>query len=154
MTLLVLTALFSACQDNTKIKEKIEEETKLDTKDTSNVSLNKACYQFVKNRDTISLNIQQMGKALSGDLSYNFYEKDKSHGKVSGKLIGDTLLMNYMFNAEGTSSIRQVAFLKKGNKLIEGYGDVEERNGSFVFKDIKGLNFNDEGTVLEKTDCK
>ena len=150
MALLVLTALFSACQDNTKIKE----EDKLDTKDTNNVSLNKACYQFIKDRDTISLTVQQMGKALSGDLSYRFYEKDKSSGKVSGKLIGDTLLMNYMFNAEGTSSIRQVAFLKKGNKLIEGYGDVEERNGSFVFKDIKGLNFNDDGTVLEKIDCE
>jgi hypothetical protein len=56
--------------------------------------------------------------------------------------------------SEGVSSIREVAFLKKGSTYVEGYGDVVDDNkGKVTFKDTKQLKF--EGNiVLSKIDCK
>jgi hypothetical protein len=65
---------------------------------------------------------------------------------------GDTLLADYFFLSEGTRSIRQVAFLKRGNSLLEGYGNIEEQNGKTVFKKDKGLSFGN-GIILEKGTC-
>nr|WP_314895499.1 hypothetical protein [uncultured Flavobacterium sp.] len=56
--------------------------------------------------------------------------------------------------SEGVFSVRQVAFLKKGDSYVEGYGDVVDDNkGKVTFKDTKQLKF--EGNiVLSKVDCK
>jgi hypothetical protein len=149
MIYLAAAALFSACQDNSKIKtgetvtaEKINEATP-----------EQKCYRYVKDRDTVSLSLLQTDDALKGELSYNLFEKDKSRGKVSGKMSGDTIMLVYNFAAEGTVSVREVAFLKKGNKLIEGFGAVEEKDGSVVFKDHQQLKYNEDGVALTKTDC-
>ena len=113
------------------------------------------CYRTVLKKDTISMTLTIKGDELtSGKLSYNFYEKDKSEGALVGEIKGDTLFADYTFMSEGVSSVRQVAFLKKGNTYIEGFGDVVDDNkGKVTFKDRKQLKF--EGNiVLSKVDCK
>ncbi|MFV7234199.1 hypothetical protein [Flavobacterium sp. ZB4R12] len=50
--------------------------------------------------------------------------------------------------SEGIATVRQVAFLKKGDSYVEGYGDVVDDNkGKVTFKDTKQLKF-DGNTVL------
>jgi hypothetical protein len=113
------------------------------------------CYQAILKKDTISLilNIKN-GQLSSGNLNYNFYEKDKNQGTLIGELKGDTLYADYTFMSEGTSSVREVAFLKKGDSYIEGFGDVVDDNkGKVTFKDKKQLKF-DGNVVLSKVDCK
>ena len=66
---------------------------------------------------------------------------------------GDTLVADYTFNSEGIESVRQVAFLKKGDQLLEGYGDVEQKDNKTVFKNISTLSFG-QSTIFNKTDCK
>ena len=56
--------------------------------------------------------------------SYNLYEKDSNKGIIEGEVRGDTLMLNYIFNAEGRESTRQVVMLKKANQLIEATGEV------------------------------
>ncbi|WP_432714229.1 hypothetical protein [Pedobacter sp.] len=146
--LLAITMLFAACQQ----QPKTEAQQQLNTSDSSNASVHKACYSFMKNRDTVTLTLEQRGKAYSGELRYQLYEKDSNEGKVSGKMMGDTLLLNYTFNSEGTSSVRQIAFLKKNNQLLEGYGPVVDKEGAVVFKNTSDLKFGD-GIVLETVDC-
>ena len=115
----------------------------------------KECYQAILKKDTISLTLNiKNGQLSSGNLSYNFFEKDKNVGTIVGDFKGDTLTANYTFMSEGVSSVRQVAFLKKGNIYVEGYGDVViDNKGKVTFKDTKQLKF-DGKTVLSKVDCK
>lgn len=113
------------------------------------------CYRAILKKDTISLTLSiKNGQLSSGNLSYNFYEKDKNEGALVGELKGDTLIADYTFMSEGTSSVREVAFLKKGDSYVEGFGDVVDDNkGKVTFKDKKQLKF-DGNVVLLKVDCK
>jgi len=81
------------------------------------------------------------------------YEKDSNKGKLEGKLYGDTLIADYKFISEGIESIRQVAFLIKDSMAIEGYADIEQKDGKTVFKNLKSLDFK-HGLSLTKIDCK
>ncbi|AEI50854.1 hypothetical protein [Runella slithyformis] len=111
------------------------------------------CYTYVNNRDTVELNLMQLGTKVSGELTYKLYEKDANRGTIEGEIKGDTLLANYTFKSEGISSLRQVAFLKKGEDWVEGIGDVVGIDGRVNFKDPKALHFHNS-LVLKKGTCK
>lgn len=111
------------------------------------------CFVYQKGKDSIQAQLRIKGEQVSGKLSYSFFEKDKSTGTISGQLKGDTLFALYTFQAEGSQSVSEVVFLKRANKLIEGYADMEEQNGKMVFKDRKNIQF-DPKTELLLTPCK
>ncbi|MDB5019280.1 MAG: hypothetical protein JWQ28_407 [Pedobacter sp.] len=111
------------------------------------------CYSYNTNRDTVQLSLKIQGAQVSGNLFYSIHEKDKNSGSVEGKLRGDTLLLNYTFKSEGSQSVRQVAFLKQGNSLVEGYADVQEKGGIVMFKRPADLKFNSI-IVLQKSACE
>ncbi|MDI1255960.1 MAG: hypothetical protein PSV16_07645 [Flavobacterium sp.] len=111
------------------------------------------CYLGILKNDTVAMQLSIKGaEIIDGKLSYKFFEKDKNDGTFTGQINGDTLFADYTFMSEGKSSVREIAFLKKGNIYIEGYGDVEEKDGKTVFKDRKKLFF-DSKIVLKKADC-
>ncbi|HSN47305.1 MAG TPA: hypothetical protein VLR29_00960 [Flavobacterium sp.] len=112
------------------------------------------CFLGILKKDTVSMSLIINGnKVSSGKLSYKFFEKDKNDCTLIGEMKGDTLYADYTFMSEGVSSVRQVAFLKKGNMYAEGYGDLEDNNGKTFFKNTKDLKF-DGKMVLSKVDCK
>ncbi len=80
------------------------------------------------------------GNLVTGELVYDYFEKDKNTGTIKGEMKGDTLFAEYIFMSEGINSVREVAFLQKGDDLIEGYGDVEEQTAKIVFKNKAALN--------------
>ncbi len=112
------------------------------------------CYSGNVGKDTVFLSIHPDGDFYRGELVYQFFEKDHNKGSVEGELLGDTLLLlEYTFMSEGTESMRQVAFLLKGDKMSEGYGEMEEVEGNMKFKKMNNLSFG-EGFVLYETDCQ
>ena len=137
-------------------KEKETEETPIAPEEiVVEETVSEECYSAIIKKDTISMSLKVKGNLIaSGKLSYKFFEKDKNEGTLVGEIKGDTLFAEYTFMSEGVSSIREVAFLKKGNTYVEGYGDVVDDNkGKATFKDTKQLKF--EGNiVLSKVDCK
>ena len=146
---MLATALFTACQSN----KSVQSETDTPTLDTNIVSATEQhCYQYIKNRDTAKLSFMTSGKITTGELSYNFAEKDKNKGVIKGEMRGDTLVADYTFSSEGRESIRQVAFLKKGDQLLEGFGDVVEKDGKMVFRHLDSLRFG-QPIIFDKTDC-
>lgn len=111
------------------------------------------CYQGIIKKDTINLSLQvDKDFKVKGELAYLFFEKDRNNGTLMGQMSGDTLKATYTFMSEGKESFRDVVFLKKGKIMIEGYGDVEDKEGKMVFKDPKKLFF-DSVTVLSEIDC-
>ncbi|MBE8715243.1 hypothetical protein [Sphingobacterium hungaricum] len=142
----LITGLFFSCNEQ-KPKEsastEVASEASLSTAETQN-------YDYAKNGDTIHLSICDTNNMIVGDLVYRLKEKDANIGKIQGEFKDSILFADYTFKSEGVTSVRQVAFKKVGNGLVEGYGDVEESNGKFVFKNPENLNFSD-GLILEKT---
>lgn len=141
-SLFAFSLIFASCNNSNKIK-------KIDVEDSPDSIF--GCYSYSKNNDLISLSIKDSTGIIIGNLAYNIYEKDRNTGTISGKMKGDTLIADYTFQSEGSESVRQVAFLRAGNKFLEGYGEVEEKNGKTVFKNTKSLTF--ENVILEPVPC-
>ncbi|MEO6905026.1 MAG: hypothetical protein ABI148_01585 [Ginsengibacter sp.] len=110
------------------------------------------CYHYIKNKDTVILKMRSANGLVTGTLIYNIYEKDKNTGTIEGKMNGKMLFADYTFNAEGTKSIRPVAFKKVENNFMEGYGETEEQNGKLSFKNKDSLSF-EHSIILMPFDC-
>lgn len=147
---LIISASLFSCQERTKVTGK------KDHNDTTagNVPVaEQTCYAYVKGKDTAQLKLITTGIVSTGELNYKWFEKDKNMGSIEGEMHGDTLVANYTFNSEGQQSVRQVVFLKKGNQFLEGFGDVEEKDGKVRYKDLSKLKF-DNAVIFEKIACK
>ena len=92
------------------------------------------------------------GNLVTGNLTYKLFQKDKNEGTLQGTIKGDTLIADYKFMSEGTESVREVAFLKKGNDFIEGYGAAEEKNGGMIFKNANTINYS-SNVILKPVEC-
>lgn len=140
----------TACQ-----RENSQEDPSSDSAlNTNDVKISETyCYSFIKGNDTAKLNFISTNGITTGELSYHLYQKDKNNGIVEGEMKGDTLIVDYTFNSEGSESVREVVFLKSNNQLIEGFGEVEEKDGKTVFKDRSKLIFGNS-IVFKKVDCQ
>jgi len=106
------------------------------------------CYAHTSATDTIRLMLQTTQPAATGQLTYHYFEKDRNRGTISGTMHGDTLLADYTFQSEGTTSVRQVAFLRRDIGFIEGFGPVAERSGKTVFTRPHALTFDAKYTLI------
>lgn len=146
------TLFMASCQGGTAKKTQAKIDSTIVTNATATTDSTQ-CYQYIKNRDTGTLTLKTIDNKLTGTLGYNLYEKDKNAGTIDWVVKGDTIIANYTFLSEGKTSIREVAFLKKGDQLAEGFGDVHEVKGETKFKDLSKLKF-DGSMTFDKIDCK
>lgn len=142
--ILLITISLQSCNNNVGNQEAQNVET--------SYSGLEGCYAFIQNNDNILMDLKFNGNEVTGSLTYNFYEKDDNKGSLIGKVYGDTIIAMYNFDSEGVASFREVAFLKRGKEYVEGFGEIEEKNGKMIFKNRKLLNF-DSNIILEKTEC-
>lgn len=119
---------------------------------TEGVEGTATCYTYTTENDSIMLRLVRRGKSVEGELTYILYEKDINKGTIRGTMEGDTLFADYTFKSEGATSVREVAFVRRGDELVEAFGDVEEQNGKFVFSDPSLLSLN-ENVVLRESEC-
>ena len=138
---------------NCKNKEQKTENSTFDLQkvaEETTTPLDLGCYVFDDGKNNITLEITQNTKEIKGELIYAFNEKDKNSGNFIGELDKGVLIANYTFQSEGSESMRQVAFKVDGNKLIEGYGELN--NDGTAFKNIKNIKFTSK-MPLTKTNC-
>nr|WP_315257035.1 hypothetical protein [uncultured Flavobacterium sp.] len=150
----LLVAAFAALYMlNCKNNEQTTETTNTDPQEViaeKTSALNLGCYVFDDGKNIVSLEITENGEEIKGNLTYALFEKDKNSGKFTGKLKEGILIADYTFLSEGKESIRQVAFKTEGDKLIEGYGELNTEGTAF--KDISNIQFTST-MPLTKTDC-
>lgn len=155
--LAIATGFITSCtsenadKKTTDSAEMIAEDTTFSATKPANENTTE-CYIYTKNRDTVSMKLAAAGEEYTGELSYLFFEKDKSTGTFGGEMKGDTLIAEYTFDAEGMRSVREVVFLKKDGKLLEGFGDTEDKGTKVIFKDRSKLKFG-ETVVLTRVPC-
>lgn len=128
-----------ACGSTGKTEEKITEDK----------TPSYQCYGSYTDTDSVFLKLTFLGDEVTGDLTYKLYEKDKNQGRLQGVMHGDTLLATYQFTSEGKTSTRDVAFLKQGNDLVEGFAPMDEEG--VHFKSINDIDF--AGIVLQPGEC-
>lgn len=114
------------------------------------------CYKSLYEQDTIELKINTLknGK-ITGDMVMKFFKKPKKVGKIAGEFSGDTLFTSYTF-FQGTDQKltykNPMAFLKRGNELILGNGEIQTTMGASYF--IKGtLDFERVKFKFTTVDC-
>ena len=102
------------------------------------------CYGWVVNNDSASMKISVEGNTIEGTLAYNWSEKDRNAGTLQGEVKDSLIIANYTFNSEGMSSVRQVVFKIQGDSLSEGFGDIDTSGDTTKFKNIAGLQFQND----------
>ena len=153
MKKLIIAAFLALTMLNCKNKEQKTETTKTDPQEViakKTKALDLGCYVFDDGKNIVSLEITENDEEIKGNLTYALYEKDKNSGKFTGKFNDGILIADYTFQSEGKESIRQVAFKVEGDKLIEGYGDLNDEGTAF--KDISNIQFTST-MPLTKTEC-
>ncbi len=159
--IIIASVVFISCNNNegkTTAENKTTTDNKVANDSIASEKTNSAnevseCYVNTKSKDSMLLHLTVKNNIVTGNMNYQIAGKDKNKGTLQGEMRGDTLFADYTFMSEGTQSVRQVAYLKKDNSLLEGYGDVEEKGNKMVFKNTGKLNFG-KGVVLQKIDCK
>ncbi len=140
-----------ACKNSTKIEnQSVTKDENPVEKSSEKRILETGCYEYNSDGNNIKMKITEVDENVSGDLNIAYAEKDTNEGKFVGKLNGDKLIGTYTFNAEGSESSREMAFLVEGNKLIEGFGDLNEDGTKF--RDVNTIKYNST-MPLTKVDC-
>ena len=147
----LLTAfIFTACNANmATVAENKDSLTDVKKISEAKSLSEKHCYENYSEKDSVKLELITNENNATGTLQIKLFNKDGNKGTFIGKMRGDTLIADYIFMSEGTRSIRQIAYLKRNKTLIEGYGNVEAKDGKMVFKNIAKLNFNDITPLVE-----
>lgn len=89
-----------------------------------------------------------MDNRVTGDLVYDWSEKDNNTGVINGMIKDNLILAWYTFQSEGVTSVRQVAFKIEDDELIEGFGDLLARGDTMTFKNIETLKFDKQNAYF------
>jgi IMP cyclohydrolase len=107
------------------------------------------CYQMTLKQDTATLHLNVRDTTVTGNLVYAWHQKDRNTGTLSGVLRNDTIYADYTFQAEGSTSLREVIFKIENGTLLQGFGDITEHNGKVVFQDRSRLQFQKANPFLK-----
>ncbi len=147
-------ALLSSCNKKNDKEAAVKpdfDSTAVESQNESLQPLATNCFIAVSSKDSLFLSYEDNLGTVTGKLSYKNHEKDSSKGDLSGLINGDTLKVTYTFESEGSTSSREIWFLKKGSELLEGIGKYDA-SGEY-YADPKSVKFDDKNT-LKSADCK
>ncbi len=151
-SLLILSTLLNACNGNQKkpsgTKNIVEKEKPLRT----------ACYEAIDAKDTAYLKLETFNKGkVKGELKFTYRKKPKNEGIVDGEFVGDTLFLNYTFNAgdnKTTTYKNPLAFLKSDEKLTLGVGEIRTYLGRSYLDKKEKIDFEKGRFIFKSVPCK
>ena len=115
------------------------------------------CYKALYENDTIDLKINTLKNGqITGNMEMKVFNRAKKIGKIAGEYRGDTLFAAYTFILEANKQItykNPMAFLKRGNQLILGNGEIETTMGASYFVKGKPIDFDKVKYKFSKVDC-
>src|SRR5690606_18832060 len=97
----------------TNVETSIDSIVVADSNEPLEPSTLQTCYVAVSGKDSVLVSLDDNLGTIIGKMRYKNFEKDSSFGDISGTQNGDTLKLNYVFETEGTTSDREIYFLKK-----------------------------------------
>jgi hypothetical protein len=145
---LLLTCIgFQSCNKN----QKAAEATLVDK------PVSVQCYKALYEKDTIDLKVNTLkdGK-ISGNMEMKVVDMPVKLGKIAGEFRGDTLFVAYTFIQGANDKVtfkNPMAFLKRGNQLILGNGEIETTMGASYFVKGKPIDFDNVKYKFTTVDC-
>ena len=109
------------------------------------------CYLQATGKDSVFVTLEDNLGTIIGKMRYKNFEKDSSSGDIVGSQNGDTLKLNYTFEAEGKISEREIYFLRKGENIVEGIGEHTTVGAQSKYTNPSALKY--EGNTLKQVDC-
>jgi len=115
------------------------------------------CYRALYEKDTIELKINTLKDGeITGNMVMKIFERPKKIGKIAGEFRGDTLFASYTFIRETNDKItykNPMAFLKRGNELILGKGEIQTTMGASYFVKGTPIDFDRVKYKFAHVDC-
>ncbi len=154
----MLVMTMAACKQSNSSRDEIKDPSQIELPTTELNGKEAAlpdgtyCFQYTMKRDTYTLDITLTGGMATGQMAFDNYEKDSSHGTITGTLTEDILNVSYRFESEGMSSVRNINLKVRGDMLITGIGAEEVKGDSSYIKDPSTIKY--EGLIYSKVDCK
>jgi hypothetical protein len=123
------------------------------------------CYKAVFEKDTADMKLSTTaGGKVKGSLvmaygktRQNQIEQTVNNGEVQGSFKGDTLYVTYTYTTgtiNKTVYTNPLAFLKKGDTLVMGVGDIETQMGRTYFVKGKPIDYEIGRFRFEPVGCK
>ena len=150
LSVLLFGLFFFSCTET--VNDKKETQPDLTSKISETASLN-GCYEMIISGDTAFMKVEQNGDVLNGILNYKRKDKDSDIGNVILTKTANRAEGFYTFKTEGKTSVRQIVFKLNNNFFAEGYGDIEMKSDTAVYKYPHALNF-EEKHAFNKINCK
>ena len=152
---LIIILFATACNSQTENKSETGQPATSSGDEKLNAANLEGCYVSILNNDTSYLKIEVIESGVTGDLTYNRYQKDKNEGTIKGEIKDSLVVAYYTFESEGITSVRQVVFKPSDKGLAEGFGDIviSKTGDTASFKDISTLQFQDS-VKFTKTECQ
>ena len=156
--LILITVVLSIFSCEKKNTEKIETGDSADSISVAETaapvesSTLQNCYIQVTGKDSVFISLDDNLGTITGKMRYKNFEKDNSTGDIMGTKSGDTLKLNYTFQSEGSTSDREIYFLKKGDQLLEGIGEHSTEGSKEIYSNYAKIKF--EQGNFKQTDCK
>ncbi|MBG6062283.1 hypothetical protein IWX83_002081 [Flavobacterium sp. CG_9.1] len=115
------------------------------------------CYKAVYEKDTLDLKINTFKDGgITGDMVMAIANMPKKVGEIVGEFKGDTLFASYTF-IQGTDKEKTfknpMAFLKRGNELILGNGQIQITLGASHFVKGEPIDFERVKYKFSEVDC-
>lgn len=147
-SLLLLTAL-TACNKPTPSPEP---EKPVVTPAPAPKPVNEAlCYHWELKKDEEACQLQINGDMVTGYYVWAPAEKDQGWGiLLNGIKNGDTITADWKYMIEGSIQTEQVVLKQVGDTLQKMEGELEEKDGKLVIKNLATAKV---GSTLKKVDC-
>lgn len=154
--IIIASVLFAVVSCEKKVDQTIDTSTQdsasLDSSQPIESSTVQNCYLGITGKDSVYVSIDDNLGTFTGKMRYKNFEKDSSNGDLMGTKNGDTLKLNYTFASEGMNSDREIYFLLKDGKLIEGIGEHKVEGNKDMYANPAQIKYT--GQELEKAECK
>ena len=115
------------------------------------------CYQAIYEQDTLNLKLLTFKDGeINGNMEMAIANMPKKVGEIVGEFKGDTLFASYTFiqgsNKEKTFK-NPMAFLKRGDQLILGNGQIQITMGASHFVKGQPIDFDKVKYQCSPVDC-
>jgi hypothetical protein len=145
--LILIATVFMSCMSPKEEPQEISEEA------PSSPENKEFCYAYRAGDEMRIMQYSIESDEVLGFLQNYFPGRDMTNGSISGNLDGDTLFIRFLYQHKQKDTMRQLAFLRQGDHLLEGSGTLMENPfGDMVF-DRGLLQFSDE-KKLNLVTCK
>jgi len=115
------------------------------------------CFKAVYEKDTLTLKINTLkDQKMTGSMEMAVFNLPKREGELTGAFRGDTLFASYTFTQNGIKNKtfkNPMAFLKRGNELIVGNGEIETTMGASYFVKGTPIDFDQVKYKFTAVDC-